>query len=160
VIGEKPDGSNPFDAKLDRYAAVTLQVARETGATPVNVRKAFLDYLAAHNTEKDEQGRFAAKGILTYDGVHMSDKGNDLLADLLSGAIAEALDRARPRSDGIVAISLREMQPPTLRRRMPRDHPPGLDHEMPKGRKHERQAKMGIKVTPAKLTAFIIEFEP
>ncbi|HUT10395.1 MAG TPA: GDSL-type esterase/lipase family protein [Thermoguttaceae bacterium] len=92
VIGEKPDGSNAFDEKLDRYATVTLQVARETGATPVNVHKAFMDYLAAHNTEKDEQGQFAAKGILTYDGVHMSDKGNDLLADLLSGAIVEALD--------------------------------------------------------------------
>ncbi|NQU25486.1 MAG: G-D-S-L family lipolytic protein [Candidatus Nealsonbacteria bacterium] len=96
VIGEKPDGSNAHDAKLDRYTAITLKVAKETESTPLNVRKFFLDRLKAANTEKDERGQYAGKGILTYDGVHTSDKGNDLLANLFGGAIVEALKKPSP----------------------------------------------------------------
>ncbi len=91
TIGERPDGTNGQDEKLDQYAAVTLAVAAETGATPVNLRKAFVDYLKTHNTKKDDQGAFPRKGFLTYDGVHMSQQGNDLLASLLAQAIVEVL---------------------------------------------------------------------
>lgn len=90
TIGERPDGSNPFDKKLDEYAAITLKVAGETGAAPVNLRKAFLDYLKEHNTEKNDKGQLPDRGILTYDGVHMTAKGNELLADLLSDGIIAA----------------------------------------------------------------------
>jgi isoamyl acetate esterase len=92
TIGEKPDGSNPFDKKLDEYAELTRGAARQTGVTLVDVRKYFLDYLKQHNT-KDAGGQFKPDKILTYDGVHMLPAGNDLLAEHISLGIVEALKK-------------------------------------------------------------------
>ncbi|MBL7223828.1 MAG: family 20 glycosylhydrolase [Candidatus Brocadiae bacterium] len=90
TIGEKPDGTNPHDKQLDQYAAITRKVAAETHAVLVDLRRVFLDHLKAHNV-KGEDGKYKAKGILTYDGVHMLPFGNALLADRLARGIAEAL---------------------------------------------------------------------
>lgn len=91
VLGEKPDGQNSEDAKLDQYAGITLDVAKETGATPVDLRKKFLEYLAKNNTKPNEKGELPRQGFLTYDGVHMSEKGNSLLAELFAQGILDAL---------------------------------------------------------------------
>jgi isoamyl acetate esterase len=81
VIGEKKAGTNPLDAKLDEYSAVSRAVAKETGAQLCDLRKAFLDYLAKDNPEDKEQG------VLTRDRVHLNDAGNKLVADTILAAI-------------------------------------------------------------------------
>ncbi len=92
TIGEKPDGTNGLDAKLDQYAEITRKVATETGTTLVDLRKVFITHLKQHN-KKGADGQFPRKGVLTYDGVHMLPAGNDLLADQLSRGIVKALTK-------------------------------------------------------------------
>jgi lysophospholipase L1-like esterase len=74
VIGEKYDGTNPQDAMLDEYAAISRKIALDVGVRLCDLRKAFLDYLKVHNKENKE------KGVLTTDGVHLNDEGNKLVA--------------------------------------------------------------------------------
>ncbi|MEN9019707.1 MAG: GDSL-type esterase/lipase family protein [Verrucomicrobiales bacterium] len=81
VIGENPDGTNPDDARLDQYAGISRKVATETGAQLLDLRKAFVSYLKQNNPES------LAKGILTSDGVHMNDAGNELIAKLVLEAL-------------------------------------------------------------------------
>jgi hypothetical protein len=76
VIGEFPNGANKLDKKLDDYAAISRKVAKDTGSVLCDLRKAFVDHLAANNTEKKE------KGILTSDLVHLNDAGNRFVAEL------------------------------------------------------------------------------
>ena len=83
VIGERHDGSNPLDTMLDEYAAISRRVARELDAPLVDLRKAFLKHLRDHNVENLESG------ILTYDGVHLSDEGNRLVAEQVLKALGE-----------------------------------------------------------------------
>ncbi len=93
AIGEMPDGSNPKDKELDHFAALTRKVAKETGATLINTRAAFIAYLQNHNAKLRIDGSLVMRqaGLLTYDGVHPSDAGNDLLADLMADGIDRAL---------------------------------------------------------------------
>ena len=93
VYQEKPDRTNPKDAKCDQYAEITRNVARSTGATLVDLRAAFMAYLQSHNAELRVDGalRFEKSGVLTYDGVHPTARGNDLLADHIAQGIHEAL---------------------------------------------------------------------
>jgi lysophospholipase L1-like esterase len=83
VIGEKPDGSNKLDARLDEYAAVSRQLAREEKVQLCDLRKEFVDYLKKHNVEN--KGR----GILTTDDVHLNDAGNRFVADVMLKALGE-----------------------------------------------------------------------
>ena len=81
VIGEKPDGTNPDDKRLDAYAEISRKVARETDSQLLDLRAAFMDYLNAHNPNNAE------KGILTADRVHMNANGNQFLFTLVSEAL-------------------------------------------------------------------------
>ncbi len=81
VIGEKHAGSNPLDGQLDAYAAITRSVAAETGARLLDLRKDFVERLAATNTSNIE------KGFLTTDGVHLNDAGNHFVASEMLEAI-------------------------------------------------------------------------
>ncbi len=81
VIGEKPDGSNPLDGKLDEYAGVTRRVAADTHSTLCDLRNIFFSYLKTHNPKNDE------KGILTVDTVHLTAEGNKLVAESLLGVL-------------------------------------------------------------------------
>ncbi len=83
VIGERPDGSNPLDAKLDEYAAVSRKVAKEEGVPLCDLRKAFVAYLKAHNAQKKE------RGVLTGDRVHLNDAGNKLVAETILKSLGE-----------------------------------------------------------------------
>jgi lysophospholipase L1-like esterase len=74
VIGEKRDGTNPQDAMLNEYAAISRKIALDLGVRLCDLRKAFVDYLKVHNKEDKE------KGVLTTDGVHLNDEGNKLVA--------------------------------------------------------------------------------
>lgn len=76
LIGEQPDG-NPHDAAIDTFSQWIRQYATDQRMLLIDVRKAFTDYLAQHNTHN------AATGILTTDGVHLTADGNELLANTI-----------------------------------------------------------------------------
>jgi lysophospholipase L1-like esterase len=77
VIGEKKDGANSLDAKLDQYADLSRGLAKELKLPLCDLRKAFLDHLKDHNPDD------ADKGILTSDRVHLNDAGNKFVADTM-----------------------------------------------------------------------------
>jgi lysophospholipase L1-like esterase len=77
VIGEKYDGTNELDEDLNRYCNIIRNIAAYLHLPLIDIRKAFIDYEIKHNT------RNAASGILTTDGVHLDDKGNELVAELM-----------------------------------------------------------------------------
>ncbi len=81
LIGELPDGGNFLDSMLDEYAAVSRRVARDMDVPLVDLRKTFLRYLLEHNPGTLE------KGVLTYDGVHLRDTGNHLVAEEILGVL-------------------------------------------------------------------------
>lgn len=74
VIGEKKDGSNEVDADLNKYAEGIRGLAAKNNLPLCDLRKAFMDYEAKHNSEDKE------KGILTTDKVHLNPAGNQLVA--------------------------------------------------------------------------------
>ncbi len=74
VIGEKKNGANEMDAELDKYSKEILQLAAVNKLPIVDLRKLFTDYQVANNNND------ADKGVLTTDGVHLNDKGNQLVA--------------------------------------------------------------------------------
>lgn len=74
VIGEKTDGSNSLDGMLEEYSAISREVAKSTGAQLLDLRKAFIDELKQQNQANKD------KGVLTGDGVHLNDAGNQFVA--------------------------------------------------------------------------------
>jgi lysophospholipase L1-like esterase len=88
VIGEKHDGSNPHDAMLDEYCAISRKVAADTKSQMLDLRKAFLDHLKANNPDN------LPKGILTGDGVHLNAAGNKFVAEQMCGALGIKLVEA------------------------------------------------------------------
>jgi len=83
VIGEKTDGKNKNDAKLDEYADISRAVAKELKIPVCDLRKAFQDYL------KDKNDKNAEKGVLTGDGVHLNDAGNKFVAETILKSLGE-----------------------------------------------------------------------
>jgi lysophospholipase L1-like esterase len=94
VRGELPDGTNPDDPKIDAYCDITRRVARESGGTLVDLRAAYLACLRNRNAVLRVDGSLYTRqsGVLTYDGVHPTAAGNQLLAALLADGIARALE--------------------------------------------------------------------
>jgi len=74
VIGEKNDGANPLDAKLDQYSDISRKVAKELKLPLCDLRAAFVEHLKAHNKDNAE------KGVLTSDRVHLNQAGNEFVA--------------------------------------------------------------------------------
>jgi lysophospholipase L1-like esterase len=83
VIGEKADGSNKLDAKLDEYADISRRAAREEKVSLCDLRKEFLEHLKKDNAENK------AKGVLTTDGVHLNEAGNRFVAKVMLKALGE-----------------------------------------------------------------------
>ncbi|MBL8826631.1 MAG: SGNH/GDSL hydrolase family protein [Planctomycetaceae bacterium] len=77
VIGEKKAGANPLDAKLDQYADLSRGLAKELDLQLCDLRKAFVEHIAANNPEDKE------KGILTSDRVHLNLAGNQFVAETM-----------------------------------------------------------------------------
>ncbi|MDO8367831.1 MAG: SGNH/GDSL hydrolase family protein [Saprospiraceae bacterium] len=80
-IGERLAGENQLDGELDRFSEIIRQLAREKNITLCDLRKAFLDYSAKNNPENHESG------ILTTDGVHLNERGNKFVAEILLKAL-------------------------------------------------------------------------
>lgn len=81
VIGEKKDGANSLDSKLDEYAEISRKVAKDTKSELCDLRKAFTDYLSKNNPDNKESK------ILTGDRVHLNDAGNKLVAETILAVI-------------------------------------------------------------------------
>jgi lysophospholipase L1-like esterase len=74
-LGEKNDGTNKIDKKLDELAEVARTVAREQKIPLNDLRQAFVDYWKKQNPDNK------ASGILTYDGNHFNQTGHDFVAE-------------------------------------------------------------------------------
>jgi lysophospholipase L1-like esterase len=83
VIGEKNDFSNELDGDLNKYCNIIRNMASDLHLPLIDLRKIFVDYEVKNNTSN------ADKGILTVDGVHLNDKGNELVAELMWNAIKQ-----------------------------------------------------------------------
>lgn len=85
VIGERVDAADPNYRMLEEYSALCRKVAKDTGAHLVDLRKAFIAYLQENNAAKAE------RGILTQDSVHLSPRGNRLVAEEILRALSVTL---------------------------------------------------------------------
>jgi lysophospholipase L1-like esterase len=74
VIGEKKNGANELDQELDKYAGEIRKLATEHNLPLADLRSVFKAYDQANNVQD------VPKGVLTTDGVHLNDKGNQLVA--------------------------------------------------------------------------------
>ena len=60
---------------LDAFSDVVRNLSSEFNTELLDLRKKFKDYISKNNMEN------LSKGILTYDGVHLNNEGNKLIAD-------------------------------------------------------------------------------
>lgn len=74
-VGEKHDGTNRDDAKMEEFAQVEREIAKSKDVPLNDLRKAFVAHWKEHNTENKPAG------ILTYDGNHFNQTGHDFVAD-------------------------------------------------------------------------------
>jgi lysophospholipase L1-like esterase len=81
AIGEKHDYSNAQDGDLNAYSNWIRDYTKKHNLGLVDLRKIFHDYSLANNPTNN------AKGILTTDGVHLNEKGNKLVAELMWEAV-------------------------------------------------------------------------
>jgi lysophospholipase L1-like esterase len=86
VIGERKGGQNPNDKKLDEYAEISREVAKQTKVQLCDLHKVFVDYLKEHNNANKD------KGVLTTDGVHLNDDGNEVVAHAILKCLGEGPD--------------------------------------------------------------------
>lgn len=81
VIGEDPDSEEEVNQQLEAYAQVVRDVAQETNTPLCDLRSEMSTFLRTENPSKKYQG------VLTSDGVHMNEKGNQYLAEQLQSCI-------------------------------------------------------------------------
>jgi lysophospholipase L1-like esterase len=74
-VGEKHDGTNNDDAKLEEFAEVERQVAQAKQVPLNDLRKAFVAHWRKNNPDNKPSG------ILTYDGNHFNDAGHQFVAE-------------------------------------------------------------------------------
>ncbi len=74
-VGEKHDGTNKDDPKLDAFAEVGRQVAKAKQVPINDLRKAFVAHWKQNNPDNKPSG------ILTYDGNHFNDAGHRFVAE-------------------------------------------------------------------------------
>ncbi len=89
VIGESRSGSNDLDAKLDEYSAVSRKLAPKHGVVLLDLRQKFIDELQNRNPDDKPNG------VLTTDGVHLNDAGNQFVKDCML-PLVESVVLARP----------------------------------------------------------------
>jgi lysophospholipase L1-like esterase len=74
-VGEKHDGTNKDDPKLEEFAEIQRGIIRAKNIPGNDLRKAFVAHWKAHNPENKPNG------ILTYDGNHFNDAGMRFVAE-------------------------------------------------------------------------------
>lgn len=75
VIGEKADGQNEMDADLNKFSQIIRTLAAKYDLPLVDLRRIFFEHLSKSNVSNKE------KGVLTNDGVHLNEAGNQLVAE-------------------------------------------------------------------------------
>lgn len=75
AIGEKKDFTNELDEDLNKYSNIIRDLAAKNSVPIIDLRQIFLEYNLKNNPENKD------RGILTRDGVHLNEAGNQLLAD-------------------------------------------------------------------------------
>lgn len=75
VIGEKTNGSNDLDDDLNKYSNIIIELAQKNDLPLVDLRQSFLTYNLANNPQDKHAG------ILTTEGVHLNEAGNQLVAE-------------------------------------------------------------------------------
>lgn len=83
VIGEKWDNTNEQDGDLNKYSNIIRNLAQKNNLTLIDFRKDFTDYLKLNNPDNKD------RGILTYDGVHLSALGHNFVATKLIDIISK-----------------------------------------------------------------------
>jgi len=78
-VGEKHDGTNKDDPKLDEFAAVQREVARAKNVPLNDLRKAFVEHWKKNNPDNKPSG------VLTCDGNHFNDAGHRFVAGQMLG---------------------------------------------------------------------------
>lgn len=74
TIGEKNDYSNEQDGDLNKYSNIIRNMAKDLNLPLVDLRKLFTDYEKSNNSQNTD------KGVLTLDGVHLNDLGNEMVS--------------------------------------------------------------------------------
>ena len=74
-VGEKHDGTNKDDPKLDEFAEIQRHIIKGKNLPYNDLRKAFAEHWQANNPENKD------RGILTYDGNHFNDAGMRFVAE-------------------------------------------------------------------------------
>ena len=64
-----------MNSDLDAYSDVIRKISSEINTELIDLRKIFMNYISENNPNNDPSG------ITTYDGVHLNDQGNKLIAD-------------------------------------------------------------------------------
>ncbi|MEO6638285.1 MAG: GDSL-type esterase/lipase family protein [Ginsengibacter sp.] len=85
VIGEKKNNANMQDDDLNLYSKIIRKLSDQYNCKLVDIRKAFVEYDNDNNPENKNSG------ILTIDGVHLSNKGNALVAEKMMEVLAPIL---------------------------------------------------------------------
>jgi lysophospholipase L1-like esterase len=83
AIGEKTDVSNEQDGDLNKYCNIVRDLAAKNNLPMIDLRKLFIGYNLKNNPENKD------RGILTRDGVHLNETGNQLVADEMWKAISK-----------------------------------------------------------------------
>lgn len=81
VIGEDPDSEDVVNQQLMEYAEVVRTIAKDTNTPLCDLRTEISTYLRENNPSK------AYEGVLTTDGVHMNEGGNQFLADQMQNCL-------------------------------------------------------------------------
>lgn len=87
VIGERK--VNKLDKIIDDYSSIIKEIADEKKLALCDIRSAFKEYLKTNNPEDKEEG------ILTTDGVHLSEIGNRIVAEEIGKILAEYKKRLK-----------------------------------------------------------------
>ena len=64
-----------MNSDLDLFSEVVKRLSNEYSTELLDLRKIFMDYISANNPDNNPSG------ILTYDGVHLNEQGNKLIAN-------------------------------------------------------------------------------
>ncbi len=73
-IGERTDYTNSDDGELNYYSGIIRNLAKKFNCGLVDFRKDFHEYVINHNPENKD------RGILTTDGIHLNEGGNQFVA--------------------------------------------------------------------------------
>jgi len=82
-IGEKTDCTNALDGELNQYSQIIRDIAQQYNCSLVDLRQSVMTYNQQHNPDNLD------KGILTTDGVHLNDAGNQLVAEEMMKVIGQ-----------------------------------------------------------------------